>query len=45
LPPNCLNRDNLFLDDMSLQQLQSSLDKPVVVGRYNLAETIREVFA
>jgi putative radical SAM enzyme (TIGR03279 family) len=45
LPPNCLNSDNLFLDDMSLQQFQNALGKPVVVGRYNLAESIREVFA
>ncbi len=44
LPPNCLNTDNLFLDDMSLQHFQNALDRPVVVGRYNLAESIREVF-
>jgi NifB/MoaA-like Fe-S oxidoreductase len=44
LPPNCLNSDNLFLDDMSLQQFQNGLGKPVVVGRYNLAESIREIF-
>ncbi len=44
LPPNCLNSDNLFLDDMSLQQFQNALGKPVVVGRYNLAESIREIF-
>ncbi len=44
LPPNCLNSDNLFLDDMSLQQFQNALGKPVVVGRYNLAESIKEIF-
>jgi NifB/MoaA-like Fe-S oxidoreductase len=44
LPPNCLNIDKLFLDDMSLQQFQNALGKPVVVGRYNLAESIREIF-
>jgi len=44
LPPNCMNSDNLFLDDMSLQQFQNALGKPVVVGRYNLAESIREIF-
>jgi len=44
LPPNCLNSDDLFLDDMSLEQFQNALGKPVVVGRYNLAESIREIF-
>ena len=44
LPPNCLNRDNLFLDNLSLDQFRQTLDKQVVVGSYNLTETIREVF-
>jgi len=44
LPPNCLNADDLFLDDLSLSQFEAALGKPVAVGRYNLAETIREVF-
>ncbi len=44
LPPNCLNTDDLLLDDMSLSQFRTSLGKPVVVGRYNLAESIREAF-
>lgn len=44
LPPNCLNHDNLFLDDMSLHQFQDALGKPVIVGSYNLADSIREAF-
>jgi len=44
LPPNCLNSDDLFLDDMSLERFQDAVNKPVVVGRYNLAESIREIF-
>ncbi len=44
LPPNCLNDDNLFLDNMSLTQFRQTLEKEVVVGRYDLAATIREVF-
>ena len=44
LPPNCLNQDLLFLDDMSLRDFESRLGKRVVVGRYNLADTIRDVF-
>jgi putative radical SAM enzyme (TIGR03279 family) len=44
LPPNCLNADGLFLDDLSLETFQRRLGKAVVVGRYNLAETLVEVF-
>jgi len=43
LPPNCLNDDDLFLDNLSLDQFQNTLGKEVVVGQYNLAETLREV--
>ncbi len=44
LPPNCLNDDNLFLDDMTLEEFEKKLQKKVVVGSYNLADTLREVF-
>ncbi len=45
LPPNCLNDDDLFLDNLSLDHFRSTLGKNVVVGQYNLAETIREVYS
>jgi len=45
LPPTCLNGDNLFLDDISLDDFQKSLGRPVIVGSYNLADTIKEVFS
>jgi len=44
LPPNCLNNDNLFLDNLSLEQFRNALGKPVHVGQYNLAATIKDVF-
>lgn len=44
LPPNCLNPDDLFLDNLSLEQFRRSLGKDVVVGSYNLYQTIRDVF-
>ncbi|HEX2896572.1 MAG TPA: DUF512 domain-containing protein, partial [candidate division Zixibacteria bacterium] len=44
LPPNCLNNDNLFLDNLSLEQFRTALGKPVYVGQYNLAATIKDVF-
>jgi putative radical SAM enzyme (TIGR03279 family) len=45
LPPNCLNADSLFLDDLSLADFRAALGKPVLVGRYDLADTIREAFS
>ncbi len=45
LPPNCLNDDDLFLDDLSLSEFETKVGKPVAVGSYNLAQTIREAFA
>ncbi len=44
LPPNCLNSDRLFLDDMSLEQFQDRLQRPVVVGHYDLVQTFRDAF-
>ncbi|MDZ4722913.1 MAG: DUF512 domain-containing protein [candidate division Zixibacteria bacterium] len=45
LPPNCINNDDLFLDNLSLKQFETALVKPVLIGQYNLAETIKEAFA
>jgi putative radical SAM enzyme (TIGR03279 family) len=45
LPPNCLNRDDLFLDDMSLEEFCSQLSRPVVVGRYDLVATFKDAFS
>ncbi len=44
LPPNCLNNDNLFLDNLSLEQFRNVLGKPVYVGQYNLAASIKDIF-
>jgi len=44
LPPNCLNNDDLFLDNLSLNQFRQTLEKEVVIGSYDLTQTIREVF-
>ena len=45
LPPNCLNQQDLFLDNLSLEQFQKALGKPTVVGQYDLAATIKEVYS
>ncbi|MCP4705559.1 MAG: DUF512 domain-containing protein, partial [candidate division Zixibacteria bacterium] len=42
LPPNCLNTDDLFLDDLSLGDLENKIGKPVKVGSYSMVDTIRE---
>jgi putative radical SAM enzyme (TIGR03279 family) len=44
LPPNCLNQDDLFLDNLSLDQFQTVLQKPVSIGQYDLAATIKDLF-
>lgn len=45
LPPNCLNDDDLFLDNLSLEQFQRALGKPVLLGQYDMAATLREALA
>jgi putative radical SAM enzyme (TIGR03279 family) len=45
LPPNCLNNDDLFLDNLSLSQFERVLKKPVLVGQYNIAATIKAAFS
>lgn len=44
LPPNCLNNDDLFLDNLSLTQFKNALKKEVFVGRYEMVDTVTEVF-
>lgn len=45
LPPNCLNRDDLFLDDMSRQEFTTRLKKKVIVGQYNLVNSMIEALS
>jgi putative radical SAM enzyme (TIGR03279 family) len=45
LPPNCINPDDLFLDNLTLDQFRSVLGKPVQIGQYDLAATLSEVFS
>lgn len=40
LPPNCLNGDGRFLDDMTPDDLAGTLDARIVQGEYDPAETI-----
>jgi putative radical SAM enzyme (TIGR03279 family) len=44
LPPNCLNEDGLFLDDLTPQDLEKELGRKVMVGSYDLAEDLTSMF-
>ncbi len=45
LPPNCINPDDLFLDNLTLEQFRTVLGKPVQIGQYNLVATLTEALA
>jgi NifB/MoaA-like Fe-S oxidoreductase len=42
LPPNCLNGDDLFLDDVTLDQFTARAGRPVLTGTYNIAALVNE---
>ncbi|MFH2048884.1 MAG: DUF512 domain-containing protein [bacterium] len=44
IPPDCLNSDALFLDNMSYNDFCEQAKKEVIIGDYDVAQTIREVF-
>ena len=41
LPPNCLNNDDLFLDDVSLDEFRKKVDSRVIVGNYNIFNSLK----
>ncbi len=44
LPPNCVNSDELFLDDMSLDDFKDTVNCPVITGTYNMVGAVRAAF-
>jgi NifB/MoaA-like Fe-S oxidoreductase len=42
LPPNSLNNDDLFLDDMSLGHFKSRVETEVMVGKYSIIDTLKK---
>lgn len=42
LPPNCLNKESLFLDNLSLDDLRSKVNMKVLVGKYSIVDSICE---
>ena len=43
LPPNCVNHDGFFLDDLNPRNLEERLGSRVVVGTYNLANCLKDL--
>jgi len=43
LPPDCVNPDGQFLDDLTLDFLERKLKKKVVLGSYNIVDTINDI--
>ena len=44
IPPNCINQDRLFLDDLTPQDLECELGRKVVIGSYDLVESLIKIF-
>ncbi len=42
LPPNCINQDSLFLDDMTPQDVENELGRRLVIGSYDLVDTLNK---
>jgi putative radical SAM enzyme (TIGR03279 family) len=43
LPPNCLNSDGLFIDDVTVPEMEAALQAKVVQGDYSFKETLRRL--
>ncbi|MCK4428113.1 MAG: DUF512 domain-containing protein [candidate division Zixibacteria bacterium] len=45
LPPNCINQDGLFLDDMTPQKVENELKRKVIIGSYDLVDSLNKIFS
>jgi putative radical SAM enzyme (TIGR03279 family) len=43
IPPNCLNHDGLFIDDLTIADLKYALNTEVIQGSYSFQETLRMI--
>jgi putative radical SAM enzyme (TIGR03279 family) len=43
LPPNCINQDRLFLDNMTPQDMENRLGRKVIIGSYDLVDTVNKI--
>jgi len=44
LPPNCLNDDNLFLDNLSLEQLRQKTTAEIGAGSYSMVDSLKGIW-
>ncbi|HVP35992.1 MAG TPA: DUF512 domain-containing protein [Terriglobales bacterium] len=44
LPPNCLNTDGLFLDELKPSDLENELSVKVVTGSYDMVGSLKKIF-
>jgi putative radical SAM enzyme (TIGR03279 family) len=42
--PNCINQDGLFLDNVTPQEVENELKRKVIIGSYDLVETLNRIF-
>jgi len=44
LPPNCLNTDGFFLDDLKPLDLEKELNAKIILGSYDLSKSLLDTF-
>ena len=45
LPPNCINQDGLFLDNITPQEVENELKRKVIIGSYDLVDSLNKIFS
>jgi putative radical SAM enzyme (TIGR03279 family) len=45
LPPNCINQDGLFLDDVTPQDVENEFKRKVIIGSYDLVDSLNKIFS
>jgi NifB/MoaA-like Fe-S oxidoreductase len=43
LPPNCVNEDGLFLDDLSCKNLENGIRREVILGSYDFVKSMLQI--
>ncbi|MBI4531281.1 MAG: DUF512 domain-containing protein [Candidatus Latescibacteria bacterium] len=43
LPPNCVNTEGLFLDDLTVAEIARSISRPVVIGGDDIVKSLKEL--
>jgi len=43
IPPNCLNTDELFIDDYTIDRVEQETKREVIKGEYNMQKTLKMI--